>query len=41
MFGSFNQLEIDQMKVIPYVLPVGSLMHAQVCTLFLSGYFSD
>ena len=35
-FGQFqslrNQLEIDQMRTIPYVSAVGSLMYAQVCT---------
>jgi len=35
-FGKFqcprNQYEIDQMKVFPYALAVGSLRYAQVCT---------
>ena len=35
-FGQFqsprNQLEIDQMRTIPYASAVGSLMYAQVCT---------
>jgi hypothetical protein len=35
-FGTFqrlrNQLEIDQMKLIPYASAVGSIMYAQVCT---------
>jgi hypothetical protein len=34
--GSFqsprNQLEIDQMKSIPYASAVGSIMYAQICT---------
>ena len=34
-FGQFqsprNQLEIDQMRTIPYASAVGSLMYAQVC----------
>ena len=35
-FGTFqcprNQLEIDQMKSVPYASAVGSIMYAQVCT---------
>ena len=35
-FGQFqgprNQLEIDQMRTIPYASAVGSIMYAQVCT---------
>ena len=27
-----NQLEIDQMRTIPYASAVGSIMYAQVCT---------
>jgi hypothetical protein len=27
-----NQLEINQMKSIPYALAVGSIMYVQVCT---------
>jgi hypothetical protein len=30
--GPRNQLEIDQMKSIPYASAVGSIMYAQVCT---------
>jgi hypothetical protein len=34
-FGEYqcpkNQYEIDQMKVVPYALAVGSLQYAQVC----------
>jgi hypothetical protein len=35
-FGEFqclrNQIETDQMKSVPYVSAVGSIMYAQVCT---------
>ena len=35
-FGTFqcpkNQLEINQMKSVPYALAIRSLMYAQVCT---------
>ena len=46
-FGKFqyNQYEIDQMKAVPYALPVGSLQYAQVCTrpdlAFVMGYLVD
>jgi hypothetical protein len=30
--GPWNQLEINQMKSIPYALAVRSIMYAQVCT---------
>jgi hypothetical protein len=30
--GPRNQLEIDQMKSIPYASAIGSIMYAQVCT---------
>jgi hypothetical protein len=30
--GPRNQLEIDQMKSVPYASVVGSIMYAQVCT---------
>jgi hypothetical protein len=40
-FKSRNQLEIDQMKSIPYASAVGSIMYAQVCTrsdlVFITG----
>ena len=35
-YGDFqcprNQYELNQMKVVPYALAVGSLQHTQVCT---------
>ena len=38
-----NQLELDEMKDIPYASAVGSLMYAQVCTrpdlAFATGMF--
>ena len=47
-YGEFqcprNQYEIDQIKVVPYALAVGSLQYAQVCTssdlAFVTGLLS-